>query len=63
MDKSIDEIYEEMLSVFGETSGYLPCGGGTDSGLIFAGAMAAGPKFSADGQRRISGTARAAAGS
>ena len=24
MDKSIDEIYEEMLSVFGETSGYLP---------------------------------------
>ena len=24
MDKSIDEIYEEMLSVFGEASGYLP---------------------------------------
>ena len=24
MDKSIDEIYEEMLSVFGEVSGYLP---------------------------------------
>ena len=24
MEKSIDEIYEEMLSVFGEASGYLP---------------------------------------
>ena len=24
MEKSIDEIYEEMLSAFGEASGYLP---------------------------------------
>ena len=24
MEKTIDTIYEEMLAVFGETSGYLP---------------------------------------